>query len=493
MDLPQPGSLWLETTESTDFPELEEAVSTDVAVVGGGIAGLTVAYMLDRKGYKVTVVESRRVVEGVTGHTTAKLTSLHGLKYRYLISAFGEEKAEIYAESNQEAIEEVERITQEEDIDCGFTRAPAYTFTREKERRSQVHEEVLCAKKLGLPATFEDSIPLPFEIEAAVKFENQAYFHPRKYLLGLIDSFSYQVDIFEGTSALGIEGTTVKTDKGELNADKVVVTSHFPFEDSAFYFAREFPHHSYLVAAEVENAPEVMVYGIESEPFRSYRPGDGLALVGGQGHKTGQGGDTESRYEKLSESMGKIFDPGPVKYIWSTQDYTTMDRVPYIGNKSPMSEDVYIATGFGGWGMTNGTVAGILLADRIDGTGNEWSKLYSPNRLPPRNAVSRFFRENADNVKVLLSDWLRGRESSFRSLDREEARVMEIDGEKVATYRDENGDLHSFSAVCNHLGCTVRWNNAEKTWDCPCHGSRYSYDGTVVHGPAKEDLDEKDP
>lgn len=491
MELPEPESMWMEDTEKTDFPRLEEHISADVAIVGGGISGLTIAYMLDRRGYSVAVLEADRLVRGITGHTTAKITSLHHLKYDYLSKNFGDEMARIYGESNQQAIKTIADIIERENIDCGFTYAPMYVYTQQEKKAPKIKREIRAAKKLGLPASLETTVPMPFDIEAAVKFEDQAYFHPRKYLLGLADSLSDSIEIFEKTPVQELEGSNVVTEDGRVKAEHLVLASHFPFDDNGFYFARQFPHYSYAVAVEVENAPEVMTSGLEKKPFHTYRPNDNLAVIAGKGHKTGQGGETRQRYEKLVES-GEVLDAKSVKYLWSTQDYSTIDRIPYIGRRNPFSENVYVATGYDGWGMTSGTVAGQLLTDLIDGEENEWRKLYNPNRIPPSKAAGEFFKENLNAAKVMLNDWIRTREDDPLSLEKGEAQVLKVNGDKVAAYRDKKGELHTVSAVCNHMGCIVRWNDAERTWDCPCHGSRFNYDGKVIHGPAKKDLDEKE-
>ncbi|MDT5062647.1 MAG: hypothetical protein QOH63_3106 [Acidobacteriota bacterium] len=499
-DLPgEPVSLWLATTPETDFPQLKSDLSVDVAIIGGGIAGITTALLLKERGAKVAVIEARRSAASVTGNTTAKVTSQHGLIYDHLVSQFGMEGAQAYADSQQAALEKIASLVEANGIDCDFTRTNAYVYTEEEDELKRITAEVEAATKLGLPASYVETTSLPFEIKGAIQFANQARFHPRKYLLALARKIqgdgSY---IFEETRSLDIEeeGSTcrVTTDQGVVKAGKVVIASHFPFYDHGMYFARMHPKRSYVLGCRLSGkAPEGMFITSDA-PFHSFRSnpletGGEIWMVGGENHKTGQGGDTREHYRNLERWARERFDVETIQYRWSTQDNVTVDKVPYIGKASSGSEHLFVATGFGGWGMTNSTVSGIILSDLVLGRENAWSSLYDPNRFKPLTSVKDLVVENVDVAKHFVGDRLSVKEEeSVPDLMKGEGRVVELDDEKVAICKLEGGATHAVSATCTHMGCVVAWNGAEKSWDCPCHGSRFNYDGTVIQGPANKDL-----
>jgi glycine/D-amino acid oxidase-like deaminating enzyme/nitrite reductase/ring-hydroxylating ferredoxin subunit len=496
----EPISLWLATTPATNYPALAGDVSVDVAVLGGGIAGITTALLLKQAGATVAVIEAGRVVKSVTGNTTAKLTSQHGLIYDHLISQFGTDGAQAYANAQQAAIEKCASLIQENNISCDFRRTSAYVYTEDEDETERITAEVEAATRLGLPASYVETTPLPFEIKGAVEFRDQARFHPRKYLLALVEKIpGGGSHVFEETRALDVdeedETCSVKTDKGIVRAGRVVIATHFPYPDRAMYFSRMHPKRSYVIGCRLSGkAPEGMFITSEA-PFHSFRSnpmedGGEIWMVGGENHKTGQGGDTSERYRNLELWARERFDVSRIEYRWSTQDNVTVDRVPYIGKASPGSERLFVATGFGGWGMTNSTVSAMLLSDLILGRKNDWSSLFDPNRFKPLTSAKDFVVENVDVAKHFVGDRLSvPDEESVPDLAEGEGHVIELDGEKVAVCKLEDGATHSVSAKCTHMGCIVSWNSAEKSWDCPCHGSRFNYDGRVIQGPANKDLE----
>lgn len=487
-------SLWISTTPETDHRHLAEGLDLDVAVIGGGIAGITTAHLLQEEGLTVAVIEANQIVKGVTGHTTAKITSLHGLIYNYLISTFGEEQAQRYADANQAAITKMANIADEHSIDCDFQEKPAYTYTRSAKQVSDIEQEVDAAKTLGLPATYVEETSLPFPIDGAVRFDEQAQFHPRKYLLELAKQVAEDGYVFEKTRARDIDGTTVRTNRGTITAEHVVMATHYPFKDTGHYFARMYPKYSYVLGLRTEEElPDGMFYSTE-DPFHSMRthstPEEDLLLLGGQNHKTGQGGDNWERYQNLAEFAEEHFSVEAVPYRWATQDYVPMDRVPYIGE---VRDNLYLATGFKGWGITHGTVAGMLIRDLIMDRENSWAALYDPDRLKPSASAKRFAKENMDAAKCFVKDRFTESEvDDVSDIPPGGGAVVKVDGDKVAMYRDSQGKLHAHSAICPHMQCVLRWNNAEHTWDCPCHGSRFEATGEVIDGPAQTDLPEKD-
>ncbi|MBW4555313.1 MAG: FAD-dependent oxidoreductase [Trichormus sp. ATA11-4-KO1] len=492
----KPISFWIDSTPETHFPSPAHDVTVDVAITGAGIVGITAATLLKRAGKTVALIESKQISTGVSGHTTAKVTSLHQLIYADLIAKFGEDKAQIYANSNQAAIERVAAFVEEEQIDCDFSRQSAYTFTESPEQLSRIQQEVEAATKLGLPASFVSETSLPFPVAGAIKFDNQAQFHSRKYLLHLVNRIPGEGShVFENTRVLKVEEDKicqVITDKGTIKAKDVIIATNLPILDQGLFFAKTYPQRSYIIGARIERsqAPEGMFIGI-GEKYYSIRTtphADGLLLlVGGGGHKVGTVTKTEEKYLDLEEFARSRFGIESFAYRWSTQDMVSFDQLPYIGNLTPFNQHIYVATGFSLWGMTKGTMSGMLLADQILGIKNPGTELYDATRATPF-VTTEGIKQNLDVGTRWVSDRLQGWGNSVDDVVNGEGKLVTINGKQTAAYRDEQGEIHAVSAVCPHLGCIVAWNSAEKSWDCPCHGSRFSYDGTVLHGPAVKDL-----
>lgn len=497
----RPISLWLATTPETHFPTMEKDVTADVAVIGGGIAGIATAYLLKQAGVTVSVVEAGRVVESVTGNTTAKITSQHSLIYDHLISQFGEDGARQYADAQTAAIKKIASLVEENRISCDFRRTPAYTYTESEKDLDQIKAEVDAALKLGLPASYVETTPLPFPIKGAIKFDNQAQFHPRKYLLALVEKLPGEGShVFEETRALEVEDgdpCRVKTNRGTITAKHVIITTHFPFHDPNLYFAAMHPGRSLVLGCRLNSpVPEGMFIstGDDMHSFRSNPAANGseIWMVGGEKFKTGQGGDIEERFKRLELYARGRFDVQSIEYRWATQDNFTVDRVPYIGKLSAGSKNLYVGTGFCGWGMTNSHVAAMILADAVRGRENPWASLFDPSRFKPVTSAKDFIKENLNVAKEFMADRLSTPElDDISKLPAGHGEVVEWKGEKAAIYKDEQGMIHAVSPVCTHMKCIVHWNNAEKSWDCPCHGSRFNFDGKVIQGPANEDLEPK--
>ncbi|WP_129114130.1 FAD-dependent oxidoreductase [Halegenticoccus tardaugens] len=494
----KPTSVWLDTTPTTDFGSLDREVSVDAAVVGGGIVGLTTAVELAEAGQTVAVIERDRLISGVTGRTTAKVTSQHGLVYDSIASSFGRGKARQYAAANQAAVERVADRVEEWEIDCAFRRLPAYVYTESDDEAETYREEARVARGLGLPAEYVEDLPR-FGAAAGVRFDRQAQFHPREYLLALVQRLEeHGAHVFEGTRATDVDGGSpcrVETDRTGLDvvADAVVVATHFPMLDRAGYFARTYPKRSYVLAVRASDPPTEGMYYRPGTPYFSVRTHDTgdevLTLVGGQNHKTGQGGNTAERYRRLERIARERFDVRSVEYRWSTQDYTSVDKVPYVGEVGPLAGNVYAATGFGGWGMSNGTAAGLMLSDAVLGESNPWADVFDPERLSIRASGKKLLSENVDAASRFVEDWAtKPRKQDVRELRRDEATVTRSGTDVIGAYRDEEGRTDAVSVVCPHMGCLLEWNDAERTWDCPCHGSRFERDGSVIDGPAVSDL-----
>ena len=490
------ASLWLETATPSDFPALSEDVAVDVAVIGAGIVGVTAAVLLKRAGATVALVEAGRVGAGVTGHTTAKLTSLHSLTYAKLISSFGEVPARRYAEANQAAIERIARFVEEEGIECDFRRRTAYTYADEGGDLDPILAEVDAARRLGLPASFVEEPPLPFATAGAVRFEDQAEFQPTAYVRALAATIPGEGShVVERSTATAVRDhpRRVDTDGGTVYAREVVVATHQPFLYRGLFFARTHPEREHVLALRLAgDPPEGMYLSTESpsHTFRAHPTRDGeLLIVGGESHKTGQGGDTMERVRRLEAWARERFDVRAVVYRWAAQDNMPVDGLPFAGRLTRRSTDLWVATGLRKWGLTNGTAAAMILTDEILGRPNPWASVYDATRFTPLASATELLKENADVALRFLVGRAWGERDGLADLHRGEGRIVRLGGRQLAAYRDEEGVVHAVSPVCTHLRCIVAWNSAERTWDCPCHGSRFDVDGRVVQGPAIRDLE----
>ena len=489
-------SFWIETTPETDYPALEGDVEVDVAVIGAGITGITAAVMLKRAGKTVALLDSKRIVRGATGYTTAKVTAGHGASYAKIRKAFGEDGARVYAESNLAAIDRIAQFVAEDRIDCDFERRTNYVYAESDDEVSQLRQEAEVERKAGLAVELVDETPLPFRVAAALRLENQAQFHPRKYLLALAETIPGDGShVFENSRVADVDDGEVKTERGTVRARDVFVATHLPILDRGLYFAKAYPHRSYAIAAPLGQAPDpdgmYISSGVPTRSVRTMHDGDRVFInVGGNGHKPGDDDDTPARYDQLAAFLRRHWpDAGEARYRWSTQDYMPHDHVPYIGRLARRSEHVYAATGYQKWGMTNGTVAAMIVSDAILGRRNEWAELYDSNRLVRRSGLGSLFKENAAAGFHFFADRVsRADRSGVDELKPGEGALIRIRGRKTAVYKDEGGEVHAMSPVCRHLYCVVDWNPAERSWDCPCHGSRYDGTGRAIQGPTTKDL-----
>ncbi|KXG77683.1 FAD-dependent oxidoreductase [Thermotalea metallivorans] len=490
-------SYWITSTPQTDYPFLQEDVAVDVAIVGGGMVGITAAWLLKKDGLKVAVIEADRIIQGTTGYTTAKITSQHTLIYDKLKNQQGEEKARQYAKANETAIRFIADLIQEKQIDCDFSWQPSYVYTQSEQYVEKIAKEAEVASGLGIRASYLEELPLPFPVKAAVRFDNQAQFHPRKYLLALSKEIPGQDSyIFEQTRAMDIQpgnpSIILTNRKKKVTAQKVIIASHYPFYDRrGLYFARIFTDRAYVLAAKIkEHFPGGMYINAE-QPTRSLRslPTENgeLVMFIGDHHKTGQGENTIHHYENLKSFAQEIYTVEDIPYRWSTQDCMTLDGVPYIGHLTSFTPNLYVATGFGKWGMTNSTASAMILRDLIVKGENPWSPVYDPSRFTPMASAKNFIMENFDVAEKFIAGKIAVWPEDVE-INRGEGKIMEIDGQRVGAYRDEEGKLHLVDTTCTHLGCELQWNAAEKSWDCPCHGSRYTYEGNIVEGPTTKPL-----
>lgn len=489
-------SLWVATSASTSDGFLTGAARVDVVVVGAGIAGLSTARLLGSTGRTVMVIDSGELCAGVSGYTTAKVTSLHSAIYSRLIDTWGVERAVVYAAANQAAVAKIRELAAGDGIDCDLETASAFTYAETDDGVAAIEAEADAAGRAGLSVSITTDTDLPYDVRAAVRLDGQAQFHPRKYCLGLARAVQGAGGaVLEHTRALDIDDDTgrVTTDRGVITADAIVLATHVPISDAGAHFARMEPMRSYAVALRADQRPRGMYISVD-EPTRSVRSTpDGWVIVGGEGHKVGHDDDTTRRYDTLEAWTHEHFGASTIEYRWSAQDYASADGLPYIGRLSPGSDRTYVATGFGKWGMTNGTVAAMIITDLLDGTPNDWAETFDATRIAAKQSFKDVVRDNLDVAKRFVGDRLRTvHPADTDALSPGSGTIATVDGEKVAAYRDDDGGLHCVAATCTHLGCQVMFNTAERSWDCPCHGSRFDTDGHVLQGPAVEDLAQRD-
>lgn len=428
-------SLWNETVTRRDFPTLEGDTETEVLIIGGGIAGILTAYFLQENGVPYILVEKDRICGETTGNTTAKITFQHGLIYHKLLKSYGPETAKMYLQANRAAFEKYAELCH--DIDCEYEIKNNYVYVTDDRRK--LDEELEALSNIGYNAMLASDLPIPAGTVGAVCFENQAQFHPLKFLL----SISKNLNIYEHTFVREMIDTAAVTDCGKINADKVIVTTHFPFINKhGGYFMKLYQHRSYVIA--LENAQDVGgMYVDEAKTGFSFRNYGGLLLLGGGGHRTGKSG---GNWQELRDFAKKNYPGAVEKYCWAAQDCMSLDSIPYIGKYSKNTPNLYVAGGFNKWGMTGAMTAAMLLCDMVRGRRSDFEELFDPSR-------------NMIRWQLLIN----GFESAKNLLTPSRKR-------------------------CPHLGCALKWNPAEHSWDCACHGSRFDESGRVLDNPANGDL-----
>lgn len=427
-------SLWEQTAELNHFDCLDGDIKTDVLIIGGGMAGLLCAYQLHQAGVPYVLAEADTICSGVTKNTTAKLTIQHGLIYHKLIARFGVERARGYLAAQEEALGRYRTLCRH--LDCDYEEQDSYVYARDNLRN--IERELDALHRLGFPGEFASQLPLPFAVAGGVKFPRQAQFHPLKFAAAI----SQGLHVYEHTMVKELIGRTAITNHGRIHAKHIVVTTHFPFLNRhGSYFIKLYQHRSYVLA--LEHAPDLNgMYVDQTQTGLSFRNYGSMLLVGGGGHRTGKPG---GNWRELRQFVKEYYPESTEKYYWAAQDCMSLDNMPYIGPYWSNTSDVYVATGFNKWGMTNSMVAATLLCDLVQGKQNPYAEVFSPARsiFRPQLAVNAL----ESTVNLLTPSTRR----------------------------------------CSHLGCALKWNAAEHTWDCPCHGSRFTRDGKLIDNPATKD------
>jgi glycine/D-amino acid oxidase-like deaminating enzyme/nitrite reductase/ring-hydroxylating ferredoxin subunit len=492
------GSHWRRTAGPTVASPGERPHGRyDAAIIGGGVTGLTVACALALRGARVVVLERRTLGAGTTGGSTAKVTALHGTIYQELAATHGPDIARRYAEANLAGVDQLVATVEELGIDCDLTRAPALTYALDTGALERVDAEAEAASAAGLPVVVDDSSELPLPVQRAVRLDDQAHLHPVRYCLGLAQAVrdagghvvegAAVLDVAEADGGVHVE---VQDHDDPIVAGVAVLATLLPVVDRGGFFARTTPSRSYALALAVPDDVTVLGMHLSADaPVRSVRPlrledGHGL-VVGGGGHRTGEVHDTGSYYDELERWAAATFPGSRVVARWSAQDFRSSDGIPFVG-RMPTTGRCYVATAFRKWGFSNSATAGTLLADLIDGVESPWADLYDPSRaggLPSALHANLTVAKHAvvDRAARLLAP-------PVGSLEPGTGGVVRGGHGAVAAYREEDGTLVQVSPTCTHLGCTVRFNDAERSWDCPCHGSRFDLDGTVLEGPAVRPL-----
>ncbi|GEO11914.1 FAD-dependent oxidoreductase [Segetibacter aerophilus] len=487
-------SIWKDKAEETSFSPLRTDITVDVAIVGGGITGLTAAYILSKAGKKVAVLEARKIGEGATGSSTGNLyctigsPGLHNVK-----SKFDEQKIKEVVESRAAAVDFIETVITELNIQCDFKRVPWTLFTEGEAGKSFVEKEMQAAEDAGL--TVSKSFAIPLKIETGFTVKKQAQFNPLEYVKALSKKIvSGNCSVYELTKVDDVtegETCTVKTAGGTVTASQVIMATHSPKGIYAVHMNMG-PYREYAVGVTLNGSyPADGVWwdwdGVKQEHYsmRTYDTSKGkILMVLGEMHKVGQKEDNHECYDNLEKFLRERYDVRSVEFRWSAQQFKAADGIPYIGLSSGNSK-TYIATGFSADGLTYGTLASMIISDEILGKQNKWAKTYDASRVTPLASAKQFIKENVNVAFEFVKDrFTKNEADEFAEVAVGQGKVMEVDGKKCGVHRDASGKLHVVSAICTHMGCINHWNEVEQSWDCPCHGSRFSIDGEVLEGPA---------
>lgn len=541
-------SYWIDSVkENIEYKKLEENIKTDICIIGGGLTGVTTAYNLSKYKIKTVLIDKGKIGMQTSGNSTAKITSQHGLIYKYLIDSKGRDFARKYYEANEEAIKNIKNIIDSENIDCEFEYQPSYVFTQKIQDVEKIKDEVEAVNSFGGNAKLVEAhdIPinkivgeefvekgneklkisgdniekenlnlerdiikermkqiLPIKAMTGIKFENQAQYNPYKFITALTKiCHDSGVQIYENTKAIDVdtedndEYYVVTLDNGcKIKTKYLVVATKYPiFNIPGFYFVKMYQSTSYAIAMQTKQKLFEGMYINSEEPtisLRTAKYGDEyLLIVVGFDHKTGAEIDLNNSYKYLEEIAKNLYPDGKIKYRWNTEDCITLDKIPYIGEYSKMWENAFVATGFNKWGVTTSNIAARIITDKILGEKNEYAEIFKSTRLEPVKNIKEVTNMVKESVNSLVFKKLEIPQEEANQIQDGEGKIVEVNGQKIGIYKDKNGQIYKINPVCKHLGCELSWNNLDKTWDCPCHGSRYDYMGNLIYGPSVKDLE----
>lgn len=491
-------SYWEEERKNhKEYESLNNNLNVSVCVIGGGLTGLSTAYYLSNNT-SVAVIERNKICGSTSGKNTGKITSQHGIFYKYLIDSQGEEYAKKYLEANEKAINNIERIVDKEKIDCDFERENAYVFTKKETEVDKLKDEQKAVDKInrGL-CKFVKITELPMEISGAIEFENQAKFHPLKYGYGLADCIlKNNGRIFENSQVTDIKKENGKyavyANKNKIVADYVVITTRYPFmKVPGYYFLKMYQSTSYAIIVDPKKelfSGMYINYEVPNISFRTINDGHRkLLLAVGYDYKTGTE-NLKDGYSRLESTVRKMYPDADVLYKWSAEDCITLDKIPYIGEYSTMMPNVYVATGFNKWGLTSSNVAANIISDEILGINNEYIDVFRAKRVEPiknREEIGNMLKEA--NKSIFLSKF-KIPQVELDDIKMGEGKIIEVNKKKVGVYKANNGQIFKVKPICTHLGCELYFNNIDKVWECPCHGSKFTYDGKSIEVPSNKNL-----
>lgn len=495
MDALSHNSYWRTPGDSIEAPAQPLPQRVEVAIIGAGITGLTAGLHLRRAGVSVAILEAGTVGAGTTGGTSAHLDAHPEQGASRLIRQYGLEAARTTTTARMAAIQQIEDWVNEYQIDCEFQRIPGFWYSEEERRAHDVQKEAAALMDLALSVETVTEVGLPFATASGVRIENQARFHPLKYLKGLAEQLIIAGGVLcEHVRAQPPEDGTpckIETSRGTLEAERVLVCAHSAYLGMSQLDTRVAPYQSYVIAARIAEAIPDALFWDNADPYHYWRRAEGndphLVIVGGEDHKTGQENEHDA-LERLEAYLRQRVTVESVECRWSAELFEPVDDLPYIG-RVPSTKQLFIATGFSGTGLTFGTLAGHLLSDLVLDRKNPVADLFSPSRVKPLAAAFDFVKENVNVAQHFVMDRFKGdRVKAFEEIALGEGRLVIHNGKQIAAYRDQKGELFLLSPVCTHMGCHVLWNEVEQTWDCPCHGGRYSATGERLYGPPTEDL-----
>ena len=487
------------------MPDYEPAVTQipsnkifDVLVAGGGITGLTTALLLQKAGKQCILAEAHNIGFGTTGGTTAHINTLLDHPYNEIKSKFGEKNAQLLSQATRQAVQLIKSNIKEYNIECGFSELPGYLYSQNEKQSKELENILEASREAGIGISYVDQIPVPIPFEKAVMFSGQAKFHPIEYIYSIAKAFEEAGGILlQNCRVQNIEEKDViytETSIGIIKTKQLIYATHIPPGVNLIHF-RCAPYRSYAMAIQLkdDNYPNGLAYDMY-DPYHYYRTqnikGKNYLIAGGEDHKTAHEENTENCFRKLEAYIRKYFAVEEISFRWSSQYFEPADGLPYIGHLPGHDENIFVATGFGGNGITCGTISSFVLRDMIVTGTSEYEKLFDPNRIKPMAGFKKFVKENVDVVGQFVGKWFAVSDmENLAELSPGEAKLVKYEGEKIALYKDEKGAIHAVNPTCPHVKCAVAWNTAEKSWDCPCHGSRFSADGELWTGPSRSDLE----